>query len=111
MHGYGDLGRYQARLEVPAPTRAEIAVLKGIAALYVMAPREHEPLYRYQRQVVADLVEVLVDRAELALEPHFLEDYRRARDDAERLRVVVDQVASLTDLSAMSWHARLVQPG
>lgn len=111
VHGYGDLGRYDARLEVPAATRAEIAVLKGIAAHYVMAPREHEPLYHFQRQIVTELVEVVLERAEVALEPLFLEDFRWASTDAQRLRVVVDQVASLTDLSAMSWHARLVQPG
>lgn len=107
-HGSGDLGRYSARLEVTPGTRAEIAVLKGIAALYVMAPRENEPLYRYQRQIITELVEVLSERAELTLEAHFLEDHRQAADDAARLRVVVDQVASLTDLSAMAWHARLV---
>ncbi|WP_454301677.1 deoxyguanosinetriphosphate triphosphohydrolase [Salana multivorans] len=111
VHGYGDLHRYAARLEVPSGTRAEIAVLKGIAARYVMAPREDEPLYHYQRQVVTELVEVLLERAEVALEPVFLPDYRTAESDAARLRVVVDQVASLTDLSAMAWHARLVSPG
>lgn len=84
-------------------------MLKGIAALYVMAPREHEPVYRYQRQVVQELVEASYQRAEFALEPHFLIDYREADDDAARLRVVVDQIASLTDLSAMAWHARLVR--
>jgi len=31
-----------------------------------------------------------------------------ATDDAARLRVVVDQVASLTDTSALAWHQRLV---
>ena len=46
-------------------------------------------------------------RAEAALEPIVLPDWRRAADDAARLRVVIDQVASLTDLSAYAWHARL----
>ena len=32
----------------------------------------------------------------------------RRRSDAERKRVVVDQVASLTDQSALAWHDRLV---
>ena len=32
---------------------------------------------------------------------------RLAGTDAERLRVVVDQVAVLTDSSALAWHARL----
>ena len=81
-----------------------------MAALYVMAPREHEPLYRYQRRIISDLVGVLCERPASALEPHFLDDYREAENDGARLRVVVDQVASLTDLSAMAWHARLL-PG
>jgi dGTPase len=34
-------------------------------------------------------------------------DFDAASDDAARLRVVVDQVASLTDASALVWHARL----
>ncbi|ACQ80042.1 deoxyguanosinetriphosphate triphosphohydrolase [Beutenbergia cavernae DSM 12333] len=109
-YGWGRLTRYSASLQVPGATTAEIAVLKGVAALYVMAPREHEPLYTYQRRVLTDLVEVLLERAELALEEHFLVDYRRADDDAGRLRVVVDQVSSLTDVSAMAWHARLCRP-
>ncbi|PFG19916.1 deoxyguanosinetriphosphate triphosphohydrolase [Serinibacter salmoneus] len=110
VHGNGELGRYDARLEVPAGTRAEIAVLKGIAALYVMAPRENEPVYRNQRRVVRDLVHVILERPEAVLEPAFLTDYREAADDAARLRVAVDQVASLTDLSALAWHARLIRP-
>ncbi len=32
---------------------------------------------------------------------------RAAQTDAGRLRVVVDQVATLTDTSAVAWHARL----
>ena len=44
------------------------------------------------------------------LEPAFRDDHAAAGSDAERLRVVVDQVASLTDASAMLWHDRLVAP-
>ncbi len=35
------------------------------------------------------------------------EDFDAADSDAARLRVIVDQVASLTDSSALAWHARL----
>ena len=73
-----------------------------------MAPREQEPLYQRQREVIADLVEVLSDRAPVALEPTFAADWEAAADDAARLRVVVDQVASLTDVSALAWHDRHV---
>ncbi len=95
---------------MPDETVAEILVLKGVAVAYVMAPREQEPLYQRQREVIADLVHVLGDRAPVALEPSFAADWEAAPDDAARLRVVIDQVASLTDVSAMQLHARLVRP-
>nr|WP_240930738.1 deoxyguanosinetriphosphate triphosphohydrolase [Isoptericola sp. BMS4] len=110
VYGPGPLTRYTARLVVPDETADEILALKGVAVTYVMAPREAEPLYGAQRQIIADLVEVLADRAPVALEPQFAADWRAAADDDERLRVVVDQVASLTDVSAMQLHARLVRP-
>jgi dGTPase len=37
----------------------------------------------------------------------FRADWHLAPDDRARKRVVVDQVASLTDQSALVWHARL----
>ena len=42
------------------------------------------------------------------LEPAFEADFVAAQNDAERARVVVDQIASLTDQSAIDWHNRLV---
>ncbi|MBD9700152.1 deoxyguanosinetriphosphate triphosphohydrolase [Flavimobilis sp. GY10621] len=109
-YGEGPLTRYAASLVVPDQTAAEIQVLKGVAVAYVMAPRESEPLYMAQRQVLRQLVEVLVDRAPTALEHAFAADWHEAADDGARLRVIIDQVASLTDVSAAKWHARLVGP-
>lgn len=109
-YGDGPLTRYGASLVVPDDTVAEILVLKGVAVAYVMAPRESEPLYQAQRQLLTSLVEVLLERAPTALEPSFAADWRAADDDAARLRVVVDQVSSLTDVSASKWYARLVGP-
>lgn len=109
-YGPGPLTRYAANLVVPAKTVAEILVLKGLAVAYVMAPRELEPLYARQREMLSDLVKVLSDRAPIALEPPFAADWATAEDDAARLRVVVDQVASLTDVSAAVWHGRLLSP-
>jgi dGTPase len=110
VYGPGPLTRYGADLIVPDATTAEILVLKGLAVAYVMAPRELEPLYQRQREILADLVHVLSERAPLALEPPFAADWKAAADDAARLRVVIDQVASLTDVSAAAWHARLAPP-
>jgi dGTPase len=72
-----------------------------------MAPREHEPLYLAQRTILFDLVDALVESGPRHLEEPFAADWRDAGDDGARLRVVIDQVASLTDTSAQQWHARL----
>ena len=105
--GDGPLARYAADLVVPRQVAAECALLKAVAARYVMRRREMAGVQGRQREVLAELVGVLADRAPDALEPALRPVWLGAPDDAARLRVVVDQVASLTDLSAPVWHARL----
>ena len=61
--------------------------------------------YFCQRQMLAELVAALTRRAPEALDPIFLPAWDAAPDDAARLRVVIDQVASLTDAQAHSWHS------
>jgi dGTPase len=106
-YGDGPLRRYDADLLVPRQVRAECALLKGIALRYVMRRRGVEPWYAEQRKILIELVEALLDRAPDHLDPVFAPMWKEAVDDAERLRVVVDQVASLTDPSAIAWHRRL----
>ena len=84
-----------------------MAVLKGVAAHYVMRAEERVVVLRRQREVVTELVSLLLDRGPEALMPALRADFEAAGSDAARLRVVVDQVASLTDGSAVSWHRRL----
>jgi dGTPase len=107
----GPFVRYAADLVVPETTRLEIAVLKGVAAHYVMQAEDRVTVMEAQRELVAELVAALVDRAPDALDRQFADDWQAAADDASRLRVVVDQVASLTDASALAWHTRLVTIG
>jgi dGTPase len=103
--------RYRADLVVPEETMVEMAVLKGIASHYVMQADDRVALMTRQREVVAELVEALVAHAPASLDRVFVDDWAAAADDAARLRVVVDQVASLTDASAVAWHERLVHQG
>ncbi len=103
--------RYQADLVVPETTRLEIGVLKGIAAHYVMQADDRVQAMVRQRELMADLVGVLADRGPDGLERAFADDWKHAADDAGRRRVVIDQVASLTDASAVAWHTRLVGQG
>jgi dGTPase len=106
--GPGPLTRYAADLSVPRKTRAEVAVLKGLAAVYVMTAQDRAPLYVSQREMLHELAATLVSRAPDSLEAAFRADWKAAADDGARLRVVVDQVASLTDVSAQAWHRTLV---
>ena len=71
------------------------------------APREHEPVYLRQRTLIFDLADALLESGDAHLEPVFAQAWRDAADGAGRKRAVVDQIASLTDTSATSWHARL----
>ena len=103
------LVRHRADLVVPAQTEVEIGVLKGIAAHYVMQADDRVALMERQRQLVAELVEGIWDRGADALDPVFVADWDDACDDAARRRVVIDQVASLTDASAVARHAGLVR--
>ena len=106
-YGTGPLTRFAADLVVPQAILVEIAVLKGIAAHFVMRRDDRVSLLRDQRDLLTSLVAALSDRPE-RLEPLFGELFDAATDDADRLRVVVDQVASLTDGSARSWAEQLL---
>jgi dGTPase len=106
---YGDapLVRHDADLVVPADTVHEIAVLKGIAAHYVMRTPERSRIMERQRELLAELFEALAASDGRELDATFRDDHARSTDDAGRTRVLVDQIASLTDASAVAWHARL----
>jgi dGTPase len=103
----GAFARYRADLVVPEQTRREIAVLKAVAVHYVMRADDRRRQQERQRELLAELVEALADRGPDALDRPFADDWRSAADDAARLRVVIDQVASLTDVTAVAWHRRL----
>jgi dGTPase len=102
------LVRFRANVVVPREIQAEIAVLKGVVAAFVMSTNERRPLYTRQREILTELAEQLSATDGRELDPGFAADWRSAVSDAERKRVIVDQVASLTDQSALAWHKRMV---
>jgi dGTPase len=106
-HGTDPLSRYAADLVVPPQARAECAALKAVTARYVMSRPGVLQVQERERQVVGELVALLTARAPELLEPSYAESWLAATDDTARLRVVVDQVAGLTDAAAAALHARL----
>jgi dGTPase len=108
VHGTGRLARYAADLVVPAPVAAECALLKAIAVHYVMRRPGTAARQAGQRRVLTELVEALGEGAPATLDRGLRPAWEAAGSDADRLRVVIDQVAQLTDTSALARHARLV---
>jgi dGTPase len=104
-HGDGPLTRHAASLVVPDAVRAETVVLKAVAAHFVMHAAERAVLYEAQREVIAELV-AAYDADPSRLDPDLRGDWHGATDEGAARRVVVDQVASLTDVRALDLHRR-----
>ncbi|WP_026453707.1 deoxyguanosinetriphosphate triphosphohydrolase [Saccharomonospora iraqiensis] len=104
--GPGPLSRYAAELSVPDRVAAEVALLKALALRYVMSDRQRLAVQKEQREMLAELVAVLPERAPEALDPGLRPAWHAASGDAGRLRVVLDQIATLTDAQARAWHSR-----
>jgi dGTPase len=106
-YGAGDLTRYGANLLVPRQQRIEVALLKAIAAFYVLNAKSSVKRYEDEQTLIKELASAILKDAPHTLESFFLSDWQVATTDAQRLRVVVDQIASLTDPGAIALHARL----
>jgi len=101
------LTRYRGHVVVPRVIEAEMAVLKGTIGAFVVSIEGRKGLYKEQRHVLKRLASALWDDPG-QLDSVHAEDFAAAETDAARQRVVVDQVASLTDGVALGWHHRLV---
>lgn len=98
--GSGALTRYAGDVIIPERTRLEIAVLKGLAAAYVMSSADQQPVYEQQEEIIRGLHSQLCNTGAVHLSPLFAELWEAAPDDVARERVVVDQIASYTDVTA-----------
>ena len=105
------LTRYAADLIVPRRQRLECALLKGITAHYVMTRAGVIAAQAAERELLTELAYAIESGAPQTLDPLLRPSWDAAGTDAARRRVVIDQVASLTDTSAIAWHHRLCGPG
>lgn len=103
----GPLRRYAAPLVVPGQTRLQVAGLKALAAAAVMHRPQAQQRYAEQREILEEVFEHVRHGAPDTLSPEFRQSYTAAGADTVRLRVIVDQVASYTDLSTLALHGRL----
>ena len=107
VHGDGPLTRYSANLEIPREQKIEVDFLKAVAGHYLINAAASQERYAKQQIVIHELVEMLFEAAPKELDPIFEDDWKVATTDAQRLRVVVDQIASLSDPGAYALHAHL----
>jgi dGTPase len=105
------LTRYAATLTVPRRQRLECALLKGVTARFVMSRDGVVARQANQRELIGELAGAVQAGAPATLDPALRPAYEAAGTDAAGLRVVIDQLASLTDTSAITWHQRLCGPG
>ncbi|MGH3803976.1 MAG: deoxyguanosinetriphosphate triphosphohydrolase, partial [Pseudonocardiaceae bacterium] len=103
----GPLARYRADLVIPSRVAAEVALFKAMALRFVMSDPHRLAVQARQRELIVQLCAALVHRAPEPLDPALRPAWHGARGDSGRLRVIVDQVAALTDAQAVRWHAKL----
>jgi dGTPase len=107
VHGDGPLHRYSADLVIPREQQVEVDFLKAIAGHYLINAAVSQERYAKQQVLIKELVEMLHKYADTHLDSIFAKDWAVATNDTERMRIVIDQIASLTDPGAYALHARL----
>ena len=91
------LGRQHGRLVVPPDVEAEVRLLKTVAVLYVMDQPTHQARQDRQRDRIYRVHEYLRAGAPGTLDTMFQAWFNAAETDLERERVIVDQIASMTE--------------
>jgi dGTPase len=106
-HGDEPMVRYAAALVVPRDVRLECALLKAMTLRFVMSRPDAMERQVGERAAIARLVEATEAGAPDTLDPMLRDAWRHAADDAARRRVVVDDVAGLSDTAAWRLDASL----
>ena len=94
-------------MAIPQEVEVEIEVLKGVVAAFLMDHASRKPYYEWQRAILTELADALLAANGQHLDAFATAAWGEARTDEEKHRVVVDQVASLTDQSAITLHHKL----
>lgn len=91
------VGRQHGDLVVPEDAANEVKLLKTIAVLYVMDDPGHLARQDRQRERIHRVYDYLSLGAPGTLDPMFQSWFNAADTDAARQRVIIDQIASMTE--------------
>ncbi|BDH58225.1 deoxyguanosinetriphosphate triphosphohydrolase [Tsukamurella sp. PLM1] len=89
--------RYQADVEVPRTVKAEVVLLKTMALQYIYSNQMHLAIQHGQRDRIHRVADFLMGASPSNIDPLYSPAYLAAESDAARLRVVIDQIASMTE--------------
>ena len=106
--GEESMVRYGTNIVVPTSVKQEIAVLKGIVSAFLMSHESRRPFYEWQRAILVELSDALLAQNGNHLDAYCASAWSKTLDEASQRRVIVDQVASLTDQSAINLHHKLI---
>ena len=102
--------RHRKNLIVPETVREEIAVLKGLAATFLMTSDDRQDYYRKQRELLVELADKIYETG-MGFDQVTKFYYENSKSVDAKKRAVVDAVANLTDAHAYSLHSELVGEG
>ncbi len=105
------MARFGALLVVPEDVKIQIAVLKGVVSAFLMSHESRRPFYEWQRAILIELCDALLAENGKHLDDYSSQAWSAASNEQQQRRVIVDQVACLTDQSALSLHNRVVAGG
>jgi dGTPase len=103
-----EVTRYQSQLLVPIEIRAQISVLKGLVSAFLMSIDSRKGFYEYQRAILTELADALLAANGKYLDTYATWAWGMANNEIDQRRVIIDQVACLTDQSAINLHYQLV---
>lgn len=95
--GTRPLRRYDADLSVPPDIASEVAILKTVALRFIFSDRKHRAKQDRQRDRIHRVSTLLLNTAPGDLDAILVPEWEAAVTDSERKRVVVDQIASMTE--------------
>ena len=107
VHGADCPTRHHGDLVVPARARAEVAWLTALTLRHVLREPARRRRRQRQRDILAEVFDAVLRDAPATLPPAFAERWTTTEPDPERVRVVTDHLASLTEAQVISQYHRL----
>jgi dGTPase len=111
-HYSGALTRFNANLMIPTEIKNEVAFLKSLTGFYIINHHRQQKNYQAQKLVLKEIANWISQNPQERISPFYLESFNSAANENAAKRVIIDQVASMTDFGAMDlFEKQIAKPG